>query len=65
MLERVEDNRNSKVLQEQKIRGGFQEKDEIVLERGSGEAVIDIGKIVGYAGLGINSIPKASRKRGF
>jgi hypothetical protein len=61
----VEDNRNSKVLQEQRIRGGFQKQHEIVLKRGYGEAEIDIGKIIDYAGLGIHSIPKASEKKRF
>jgi hypothetical protein len=41
MLEKVENNRNLKVLPEQNIRGGFQIKHGIVLERGSGEADID------------------------
>ncbi|KAG2741423.1 hypothetical protein P692DRAFT_20750950 [Suillus brevipes Sb2] len=42
MLEKVEHNRNSKVLPEQKIRGGFEERNEVVLTRGSGEAEFDI-----------------------
>jgi hypothetical protein len=42
MLEKVEDNRNLKVLPEQNIRGGFQEKHGVVFERRSGEAEIDI-----------------------
>lgn len=42
MLEKVEDNRNLKMLPEQNIRGGFQEKHGVVLKRGYGDVEFDI-----------------------
>jgi hypothetical protein len=65
MLEKVEDNRNLKVLPEQNIRGGFQEKHRVVLKRGSGEARDRyLEKInIGHARLGVHSIPRALKKK--